>query len=183
MDHNTIVLFHKYSSHSSEQPEQRTSAHKSEQSTAGCMAIFHKYCRYIKHGGIITNLNLWNPWGYVTGVSKCQGVKHGLEYITFYFQKHIAPLAALFWSPAWSPRAARGPTFVKVAYSQNLSHIHRDTSNHSKIPLFYVRYCSIDRLDTNRKVEYLRPVYSHRSSIFHLSHTIRKPRVYIVCRR
>ena len=34
-----------------------------EQPTAGYIAIFHKCCCYIKYGGIITNLTLWNPWG------------------------------------------------------------------------------------------------------------------------
>ena len=33
-------------------------------------------------------------------------VEHGLEYITFYDQKHISPLVALF--PAGSRRTARG---------------------------------------------------------------------------
>ena len=47
---NMIVL---YLSRSGEQPEQRVLAHKSEQPTAGFRAIFH-----IKHGGIITNLNI-----------------------------------------------------------------------------------------------------------------------------
>ena len=36
-------------------------AYKSEQTTAGCIAIFHKYCCYIKHGGINPNLTRWNP--------------------------------------------------------------------------------------------------------------------------
>ena len=34
-----------------------------EQWTASCKAIFLEYRCYIKHGGIITNLYLWNPWG------------------------------------------------------------------------------------------------------------------------
>ena len=67
---SSILLFHNYISSSGEQPKQCILAHKSEQPTAGCIAIFHKYCCYIKHGGIITNLNLWNPWGYVTDMSK-----------------------------------------------------------------------------------------------------------------
>ena len=36
----------------------------------GCIAIFHKYCCYTKHGGITTNWTLRNHWGYVTDVSK-----------------------------------------------------------------------------------------------------------------
>ena len=43
---------------SGEQSEQGILAHKSEQPTAGCIAIFHKHCCYIKLGGIITKLNL-----------------------------------------------------------------------------------------------------------------------------
>ena len=38
------------------------------------LSIFHKYHCYIKHGDIITNSNLWNPWGYVTDMLKCHGV-------------------------------------------------------------------------------------------------------------
>ena len=89
--------------------EQRILAHQSEQPTAGCRAIFHKYVCYIKHGGIITNLNLWNPWGYVTDVSKCHNMGvWSMDYITFYDQKHIAPLVALFWFLACSRQAAMG---------------------------------------------------------------------------
>ena len=36
---------------------------------------------------------------------KC--VEHGLEYITFYVQKHIAHLLALIWTPIGSRGAAR----------------------------------------------------------------------------
>ena len=84
-------LFHNYFSSSTEQwaAEQRILAHKSEQPTAGCIAIFHKYVCYIKQGGIITNLNLWNPRGYVTDMSQCRCVEHGLEYITFYVQPYL----------------------------------------------------------------------------------------------
>ena len=49
----------------------------------------------------MTNQHLWNPWVYVTDM-------YGLEYITFYIEKHIAPLEALFWIPAGSWRDARG---------------------------------------------------------------------------
>ena len=43
---------------SSEQPEQHILAYKSEQTTAGCIAIFPKHCCYIEYGGIIANLTL-----------------------------------------------------------------------------------------------------------------------------
>ena len=54
---------------SGEQLEHRKLAHEL-QSTAGCIAIFHKYCCYTKLGGITTNYTLRNHWGYVTDVSK-----------------------------------------------------------------------------------------------------------------
>ena len=44
-----------------------------EQPTSSCIVIFNKHCCYIKYGGIITNLTLWNPWGYITDMSKCHG--------------------------------------------------------------------------------------------------------------
>ena len=53
-----IIALFDNSTPSDEQREQRILAQQSEQPTAGCIAIFHKYCCYIKHGGIITNLNL-----------------------------------------------------------------------------------------------------------------------------
>ena len=47
---------------SGEQPEQCILSHKLWQPTAGCIAIFHKYCCY-KKGGIMTN---WTSLGYIT---------------------------------------------------------------------------------------------------------------------
>ena len=38
---------------SGEQPELRVSAHTVWQSTSGCIAIFHKYCCFTKHVGIV----------------------------------------------------------------------------------------------------------------------------------
>ena len=52
-----------------EQLEHRKLAHD-KQPTAGCIAIFHKYCCYTKRGGIATNLTPRNHWEYVTDVSK-----------------------------------------------------------------------------------------------------------------
>ena len=66
-----IVLFPNPFSLSSEQPN---NAFKSEQPTAGCIAIFHKYNCNIKYGGIITILTLWNSWGYVTDISHNAGI-------------------------------------------------------------------------------------------------------------
>ena len=57
---------------SDEQSEQHIHvvAHKLLQPTAGCRAIFNKYCCYTKRGGIIKNLTLKNYWGYITDVSQ-----------------------------------------------------------------------------------------------------------------
>ena len=65
-----IVQFHKDFPPSGEQLELHKLAHELKQPTAGCVAIFHKYCWYTKRGGIIASLTLWNHWGYVTNVSK-----------------------------------------------------------------------------------------------------------------
>ena len=73
--------------------EQRILAHKSEQPTAGCIAIFLLY----KHGGIATNLNLWNPWGMLL---ICQNAIR-------------AHLVAFFCFPTGSLGA---PAFVKLSY-------------------------------------------------------------------
>ena len=37
-------------------------AYKSEQPTNGCITMFHKYCCYMKHGGITTNYNNAGIW-------------------------------------------------------------------------------------------------------------------------
>ena len=58
-----LVLFHNSFFPGGEQLEQHIFAYKSEQPTIACIAIFYKYCFYIKHGDIVTNLTLWNPWG------------------------------------------------------------------------------------------------------------------------
>ena len=64
-----IVPFHKDLSPGGEQLEHRKLAHELKQPTAGCIAIFHKYCCYRKRGGITSNLTLRNHWGYVTVLS------------------------------------------------------------------------------------------------------------------
>ena len=46
---------------------------------------------------------------------RCWCVEHGLEYITFYVQKHIAHLAACSGSPLVRDRPLRAPPFVKLA--------------------------------------------------------------------
>ena len=71
---------------SCEQPEQRILAHMTEQPTTGCIAIFHKYCCYTKHGGIITKLNIWNHWGVITDMTKYHNAGiWGMDYNTLRF--------------------------------------------------------------------------------------------------
>ena len=70
MDTIAIDLFHNIFSPSGTQPEHRKLAHELLQPTAGCIAIFHKYCCYTKCGGITTNSALRNHWGYDTDVPK-----------------------------------------------------------------------------------------------------------------
>ena len=55
---------------SGKQPEHHILAHELKQPTAGCIALFHKYCCYAKRGGIKIDLTLRNHWRYVTDVSK-----------------------------------------------------------------------------------------------------------------
>ena len=71
---NVINPLHNDFCLSSGQPEQRKSFHPLLQPTDGYRATFHKYCCYIKHGGIIANLNLWNLWGDITDMSKYHNV-------------------------------------------------------------------------------------------------------------
>ena len=83
---------------------------KAEQPTAGCIAIFHKYCGCIKYEGIITNLPLWNYWGYITHMSKCHGAVCG-AWIRMYYvlcSKAYSTFGGLFWIPAGLQRDARG---------------------------------------------------------------------------
>ena len=65
---------------------------------------FHKYSCYIKRWGITTNLNIWNPLGYVIDMPRCECVEHGLEYVTFYVPKTYITFGGRFWSPAGSPQ-------------------------------------------------------------------------------
>ena len=48
--------------------------------------------------------------------SQCGCVAHGSEYITFYVQKHIAPLVAFLHLPLVCGRPLGAPAFVKLAY-------------------------------------------------------------------
>ena len=94
------------SSPSGEHPEQSILAHKSEQPTAGCISMFDKYCCYIKLGGIITNLALWNPWGYVTDMSKYHnaGMWSMDQNISCFMLKNIWHLRRSVLVPCWPVR-------------------------------------------------------------------------------
>ena len=76
--------------------------------TTNCrlLAIFYKYCCYIKYVGIITNLTLRNHWGYITDMSKCHGA--GVWIRTFFVlcSKTYSTLGGLFCTPTASRRAA-----------------------------------------------------------------------------
>ena len=135
-----IVLFHSYFPPSGEESEQRILAHKSEQPIAGSIAIFHKFFCYIKHGGtcIITNLNLWNPWGHVTNMSKCHGagVWSSDKNILRFMFKNIKHLWWCVLVIRWFATGRLGaPAFVRLAY--NIRQILWDAS-----------ICPRPRLDT-----------------------------------
>ena len=91
---------------------------QAEQPTASCIAIFHKfhkYCCHIKYWGIMTNLTMKSLGVYYWDVKmlRCGYVEHGLEYLSFYVQKHIAHLAAC----SGTPLVRNGPpAFLKLAY-------------------------------------------------------------------
>ena len=74
---NAIILLYNSFSPSGEQPEHCILAYKSKHQNNQLrfyIAIFHKYCCYIKHGSILTNLTLHNSWWYVTDMSKYHNV-------------------------------------------------------------------------------------------------------------
>ena len=71
-------------------------------------------------GRIGSHIRLWDL-EYMKSLGACYSIKmprcgcleHGLEYITFNVQNYKAHLAALFWFPAGSRRAARGARICK----------------------------------------------------------------------
>ena len=72
--------------------------------------VWNAQVSIIKYGGITTNLTMKSLVEYYWYVKmpQCRCVEYELEYFSFYVQKHIAHLAALFWTPAGLQRAARG---------------------------------------------------------------------------
>ena len=45
-------------------------------------------------------------------------MEHGSKYITFYVQKHIAPLAMCYNPPRVRDKPLGAPAFVKLVYSR-----------------------------------------------------------------
>ena len=97
------------------------------------LAIFHKYCCYIKHGGILTNLNLWSPWRVLL-ICESATVRVCDAWIRIYYvlcSKHIAPLAV--WSGRTLVRDGPlgAPVFVRLAYFEiNIDHLKRPLTRH-----------------------------------------------------
>ena len=117
-DSSPIVLFPNSFSPSSEQPEQHILAHKPEQPTSGFIC-------YTKHGGIITNLNLWNPWGYVTDMAKYPNVDiWSMDYNTIlrFILKNIWHLLLFVLVPAGSGQAAGGTHICETRLLWSLWH-------------------------------------------------------------
>ena len=85
------------------------------QSTAGRIAIFHKYCCYIKYGGIITNMTLWNPWRYIIDVSICHGADVWSTdwFIICSMLKIYRTHGGLLWNPTGSQQASRGASICE----------------------------------------------------------------------
>ena len=52
-------------------------------------------------------------------IPQCEYMEHGLEYITFYVQKHMAPLAVCSGSPVGLWRAARGARICVICLLQS----------------------------------------------------------------
>ena len=79
------------------------------------MGYYNKFDFYELLGGIL--LICQRP--------QCWCVEHGLEYITFYVQKHIAQLAACSGPPACSRQAARGACICE-------NRLFKDIVNHKQ---------------------------------------------------
>ena len=90
-----IVLFHNYFSPSGEQPKQCISAYKSETNCwlySDISQILLLYETWEYYNKFDSTKSLRVCYWYVK-ISQCGKMEHGLEYIMFYVEKHIAPLA------------------------------------------------------------------------------------------
>ena len=113
---------------------QRISAFKSEQSTAGCMAIFHKYCCCTKHGDVVTLVKSLGACYWLVKTPQWGYMEHGLRYITFYVQIHMAPLAVCSGPHLDRNKPLGAPAFVRLVYCcipgmQNGRHFTDDIFN------------------------------------------------------
>ena len=90
---------------------------KSEQPTVGWIAIFHKYCCYIKHGGIIANLTQWNPRGmlliWYTSM-RIYGAWNSIYYVLC--TKTYDTFGVCFRVLLIRDRPLGAPVFVRLAY-------------------------------------------------------------------
>ena len=112
------VLFHNIFTPSGEQPEQRILAYTSEQPTVGCIAIYHKYCCYIKHRGIITNLTLLTLGGMLLICQNTTMRVYGAWIRIYYILclETYSTLRRLFYPPVVRDKPLEAPPFVKLAY-------------------------------------------------------------------
>ena len=79
-----------------------------------------------KTWGNYKNLTLWNPWCMLLICQKTQYgyEEHGLEYITFYVQKHIAPVMLCSGPSQVCDKPLGGPAFVRLTYYVKLDDRH-----------------------------------------------------------
>ena len=96
--------------------------------------MFHKYCHccHIKHRGIITILDLWNPWGYVTDMLKCHG---GLENILCLCSKTYSTLGGLFWLCSANHKAGYFSNMACDWRSIDWAYSEQETENGPGLPL------------------------------------------------
>ena len=126
-----IVLFYNYFSLSGEHAEHLL-AHKSEQSIAGCIAIYNKYCCYTKTWGhyIKWIYEILGGMLLICQMPRCGCMEHGLEYIMFYVEKHITPLAVCSGPPVGSRQPQGAPAFVRLAYCRPCLIRHWESFSH-----------------------------------------------------
>ena len=95
--------------------------------------MWSKYCCYTKQGGIITNLALRNFGGRVIDMSEYPQygyMEHGLKYIAFCVEKHIAHRAVCYsfrkgrppcWDPAIAPHTKQWVNFMATISMPTIS--------------------------------------------------------------
>ena len=110
------ILVSQLISPSGEQPEQRILAHKSEQWTAGTQILLLYKTRVYYNK--FDSRKSWGVNCWYVKIPQCRYMEHGLEYIMFYVQKHIAPVAIWSNPPQVHDKPQGVLTFVKLAYWQ-----------------------------------------------------------------